>query len=110
MNVSKLDSLCFLIKVTLPSACRVHWVLTPGYGGFARGGGREGKASHPFRSYPTNGGEGGPLWCTGLREKEMWFPSLSVPCQLCGFGQDTYLLPKEAVRSDILLKGEELLL
>lgn len=64
----------------------------------------------PLQDLSHKWGAGEPLWCTGLREKEMWFSSLSVPCQLCGFGQDTYLLPKEAVRSDILLKGEELLL
>lgn len=105
MKSLKLDSICFLIKVTLPSACQVHWALTPGYGSFAGAGGR---AAHPFSNYPENGGEGGWLWSTGAQKQEMWSLSLPVPCQQCGFGQADCFLLKEVVRSDILLKVEEL--
>ena len=92
MKASQLHLICLLIKAALCGMCEL-------VGAWGRGC----WASHPLtgspRASPRGEYEGGPPWCSGLRETGgEGFPVPACPFQCCGLGQAASLLSKEVVR------------
>lgn len=108
VNVLKTDLICFLIKVTLPSACQVHWSLTSGYDSLQ--GWRGGAGGLPALTGAISRVEGvrATVVHWALRDKRCGPRLCSSLARDVDFGQAPCCLFEEAVRSDTLLKVEEL--